>query len=261
MSRENVETVRAWVRACNEGDAEAAVALCDPSFEMTESSALPGAATTSGPDDLRRYFAGWRRNWSEWDWQEEEVQDIPPGKVLVVANLRLKGLRSGIWVERRWVYLFTLQDGKLLRQDGFEGKAEALEAARQRSGDVVRSHFRAFGSGGLAAVAEFWHPDIRWRAVEGAADDVGVIHGHDALRRYYQDWIENLDELHADVEEILFEDGDRVVAAVRNAGRGRASGVLVTGRYYVACIVRDGQIVVGREFGSAQEAIEAAQHC
>jgi hypothetical protein len=96
---------------------------------MTESSALPGAAVTSGLDGLRRYFAGWNRNWSEWHWQAEEVLDIPPDKVLVMANLRLKGLRSGIWVEHRWAYLFTLLGGKLLRQDGFEGKAQALEAA------------------------------------------------------------------------------------------------------------------------------------
>ena len=130
MSRDNVELVRAWMRACNADDTEAAVALCDPSFEMTESSTLPGAATTTGLDDLRRYLAGWKRNWSEWDWQEEEVSDIPPDKVLVMAHLRLKGLRSGIWVERRWAYLFTVRAGKLLRQDGFDEKAQALEAVR-----------------------------------------------------------------------------------------------------------------------------------
>ena len=125
--------VRAWMRACNGNDAEAAIALCDASFEMTESSALPGAATTTGLAGVRRYFAGWTRNWSEWDWQEEELMDLPGDKVLVAANLKLKGLRSGIWVEHRWVYLFTLRDGKLLRQDGFDDKAQALEAASGRS--------------------------------------------------------------------------------------------------------------------------------
>jgi ketosteroid isomerase-like protein len=53
------------------------------------------------------------------------------------------------------------------------------------SSAVVRIHFSAFESGGLDAVAEFWHPEIEWRAVEGAADDIGVICGHDALHRYY----------------------------------------------------------------------------
>jgi len=131
MSRENVDLVRAWIAACNAGDTEAAIALCDPAFEMTEASALPGAATTSGLDALRRYFAGWARNWSDTDWrEEEEVVDLPPDRVLVMALLRLRGLRSGIWVEHRWAYLFTLRGGRLLRQDGFDEKAEALEAAR-----------------------------------------------------------------------------------------------------------------------------------
>jgi ketosteroid isomerase-like protein len=128
MSQENVEVVRAWIRACNGDDPESAVALCDPAFEMTEASTLPGAATTSGLDGLRRYFAGWQRNWSDWDWQEEETQNIPPDKVLLMAVLRLRGLRSAIWVEHRWTYLFTVRDGKLLRQDGYHDKAEALEA-------------------------------------------------------------------------------------------------------------------------------------
>ena len=128
MSRESVDVVRAWIRACNGNDPEQAIALCDPGFEMTESSALPGAATTSGVAGLRRYLAGWQRNWSEWEWQEQEIHDLPPDRVLVVALLRLRGLRSGIWVERRWTYLFTVRNGRLLGQDGFDDKAEALEA-------------------------------------------------------------------------------------------------------------------------------------
>ncbi len=132
MSQENVEIVRAWMRACNGDDVESAVALCDETFVMTESATLPGAATTSGHDGLRRYMRGWTRNWSEWNWQDEEMLDLPPDKVLVVASLWMRGLRSGIGVERRWVYLFTVRDGRLLRQDGYDEKAQALEAVGLR---------------------------------------------------------------------------------------------------------------------------------
>jgi ketosteroid isomerase-like protein len=124
------------------------------------------------------------------------------------------------------------------------------------SAEVVREQFRAFERG-VDAAARFWHPDIEWRAVEGAADDVGPIKGQDALRRYYQDWIDTLDDLRAEVEEILFEGDGRVAAVVRNAGVGRASGVAVKGRYYVVCAVADGRIVAGREYATRDEALDA----
>lgn len=122
--------------------------------------------------------------------------------------------------------------------------------------DVVRSYFRTFESGGVDAAAQFWHPDIEWRAVESATDDVGVIRGRDALRHYYEDWIDTLVDLRAEVEEILFEAGDRVAVAVRNSGRGRASGAAAEGRYYVACVVRGGRIVAGREYPTREQALE-----
>jgi ketosteroid isomerase-like protein len=125
--------------------------------------------------------------------------------------------------------------------------------------EVVRRHFDAFERGGLDAVAEFWHPDIDWRAVEGAADDVGVIRGTNRLRRYYQDWIDMFDELHAKVEDVIFEADERVAVVVHNSGLGRSSGVRTEGRYYVVCTVRGGQILSGREYETREEALEAVE--
>jgi ketosteroid isomerase-like protein len=127
----------------------------------------------------------------------------------------------------------------------------------QENANVVRQQFQAFERG-LNAVAAFWHPEIEWRAVKGAADDVGVMRGHDALRRYYADWINTFDKLRAEVDEVIIDANDRVAASVRNSGRGRASGVLTEGRYYVACTVRDGQIVSGCENETRDQAVEAA---
>jgi ketosteroid isomerase-like protein len=102
-----------------------------------------------------------------------------------------------------------------------------------KSSDVVREQFEAFELAWIEAVAEFWHPEIEWRAVEGAADDVGIMRGHDALRRYYQDWIDTLEDLRAEVGEVFLEDDDRVAVVVHHSGRGRASRVQTEGRYYV----------------------------
>ena len=126
------------------------------------------------------------------------------------------------------------------------------------NGEIVRRYFGAFG-GSVDDVEQYWDPDIDWRAMAGAPDDVGVIRGRDALRAYYQDWIDTFDDLRGEVDEILFDEGDRVAAAVRNSGRGRASGVTTRGRYYVVCTVRDGRIASGREYGTREEALEAAR--
>jgi ketosteroid isomerase-like protein len=127
----------------------------------------------------------------------------------------------------------------------------------QENVEVVRAQFAAFGRGGLEAVTRFWHPDIEWRAIEGALDDVGLMRGEDAVRRYYQDWIDTVDHLQVEVVEVIAEAGEQVVVVVRNSGRGRVSGAPSTGRYYVACIVRDGRIVSGREYGARVQALEA----
>ncbi|MEK6252930.1 MAG: nuclear transport factor 2 family protein [Actinomycetota bacterium] len=128
----------------------------------------------------------------------------------------------------------------------------------QENVEVVRRQFDAFEQGGLNAVAEFWHPEIEWRAVEGAADDVGIIRGRDGVRRYYEGWIEVFDQLHAEVEDVIFEAEEQVGVVVHNSGRGRSSGVQTEGRYYVVCKIRDGLIVSGREYETREEALEAA---
>src|SRR5438045_2050569 len=39
-------------------------------------------------------------------------------------------------------------------------------------------------------LAEFFDPEVDWRAAEGALDDLGPINGVDATRAYLQDWVE-----------------------------------------------------------------------
>ena len=79
----NLELVRAWIEATNLSRQEDQVALAHPEFEMTEAPALPGAAYVSGREELRSYGYGWARNWSEWEWREEELIELPPDRVIL----------------------------------------------------------------------------------------------------------------------------------------------------------------------------------
>ena len=82
----------------------------------------------------------------------------------------------------------------------------------QENAEIVRDALRAFGERGLAAMAYFWAADITWRAIEGAPDDVGEMQGAEALRHYFQDWIDTFDDVSNVPEELLDLGDDRVLA-------------------------------------------------
>src|SRR3954468_8950394 len=127
----------------------------------------------------------------------------------------------------------------------------------QENVEIVRNQLKAFADGGLDAVAEFWNADINWRALEGAIDDVGEMHGHEAVRRYVQDWLDMFDGMTVVPEELLAVGDDRVVAVQHLAGHAKVSGVETELRYAVVYTVRDGQIVRGREYVDREQALKA----
>ena len=105
--------------------------------------------------------------------------------------------------------------------------------------EIVRQYFPAYDRGGLDGLAEFWHPDINWRAAEGAIDDVGLMEGPDALRDYLRQWEETFAEVRMEVEELI-DAGDQVVALVRGIGRMKDSDAEIDLRYAIVFTIRDG---------------------
>ena len=125
--------------------------------------------------------------------------------------------------------------------------------------DTVRRYMPAFERAPVEAGAEFWHPEITWRAIQGAPDDVGVISGREALRDYYEQWIDTFADIRAELAEDLIGAGDNVVIAVtRVEARMKHSDASVEMTVAIVFTVRDGQIFSGREYATREEALEAA---
>ena len=76
----------------------------------------------------------------------------------------------------------------------------------------------------LDAAAEYWTDDIDYRAIEGALDDRGPMHGKDAMRAYCQDWLDTFDEFRTEPVELIDAGEDQVVAVLRIGGRAKLSG-------------------------------------
>jgi ketosteroid isomerase-like protein len=115
-----------------------------------------------------------------------------------------------------------------------------------------------FNRGDLDAWLEYWADDIDYRAVEGAPDDHGPIHGKDALHAYAQDWLDTFDDFRQEPVEIIDAGEDEVIAVIRITGRAKLSGVETDLTYAGLYKLRDGKIVRGREYWTRDEALEAA---
>jgi ketosteroid isomerase-like protein len=114
----------------------------------------------------------------------------------------------------------------------------------------------ALVDGGVDAAAEFWHPEINWRAMEGALDDVGEMNGIEAARRYVQDWYDTFDDLTFELEEVCDVGGDQVVAVIHICGRAKLSGITTELRYAALYTLRDGKLARVREYATRSEALK-----
>ena len=123
--------------------------------------------------------------------------------------------------------------------------------------EVVRDSLAAFADGGLDGLQAFWHPDIRWRAIEGALDDVGEMFGIAAAQRYLEDWVEMFDGM-TNVPERLIDVGDgRVVARQIAGGRAKLSGVETELRYALVYTIRERTIERVQEYAELDEALRS----
>ena len=128
----------------------------------------------------------------------------------------------------------------------------------QENVEIVRQAAAAFNRGDLDTWVESWADDIDYRAIEGALDDHGPIHGKAEMRAYMQDWIDTFDQFKVEPLEVIDAGQDQVIAVLRNSGRAKLSGVETDLTFAVVNTIRDGKIVRGREYWTKEQALEAA---
>jgi ketosteroid isomerase-like protein len=81
-----------------------------------------------GHAGVARWLEDWTAAWSHFTMEPEEFLDIGE-RVVMVFRMRATGLSSGVVLERQDAMLFTVRDGKVVRVDYYNDRAEALKAA------------------------------------------------------------------------------------------------------------------------------------
>lgn len=125
----------------------------------------------------------------------------------------------------------------------------------------------------VETVRRFWDQweDGKWGNLDLLAEDViyrptpempeaGEYRGRAGFRKYVErffdrEWSEDLT-----AEATSFRDfGDHVIVRVELSGRGRASGLDMTGRVFQVFTLREGEIVRIEDFMQRERALEAAE--
>jgi ketosteroid isomerase-like protein len=128
----------------------------------------------------------------------------------------------------------------------------------QENVSCVEAAFRAFERDGLDGFISHWTGDADHRAIKGAPDDRGPMHGKDEVRAYIEDWLNTFDDVATEIVELIDAGDDKVVAVLKASGKAKLSGISTELTYAVVYSVRDGKIARGREYATRDEAVEAA---
>jgi uncharacterized protein len=128
----------------------------------------------------------------------------------------------------------------------------------QENVEIVRDAFVAYNRGDLDTLVAYCADDIDYRAAEGALDDRGPMHGKEAARAYFQDWLDTFDDLKAEPLELIDAADEQVVTVLRFGGRAKLSGVEADLTFAAVYTLRDGKFVRVREYWTRAEALEAA---
>jgi len=118
--------------ALNRGDFESSFVLYDPGIEFITPPRLVGL----GLDPVYRGRAGriefqqrWMHEWGVMRFEPEEVLDLGD-RVLFLGSVHGSGLSSGAGFDSdNWAVLYDVSAGRIVREQPFFDRREALEAA------------------------------------------------------------------------------------------------------------------------------------
>ena len=121
--------------AVNRGDFEAAFASYNADVELVSDSRLIGLGFDGvyrGRAERVRFQQRWVAEWGDFLFAPEELLYLRDDRVFVGGRIVGSGLSSGAGFDSDWAVLLTISDGRVVREQFFFDRADALEAVGLR---------------------------------------------------------------------------------------------------------------------------------
>jgi ketosteroid isomerase-like protein len=126
----------------------------------------------------------------------------------------------------------------------------------QENVEIVRRSIDAFNAGGLAAAAEFAHPDLVFEEPPTQPGSI-TAHGVENARKTLSAFDDTWEEHRTEVEELRDLGGDDVLTLTVEHLRGR-DGVAFSQPCGSICTLAEGKIIRLRPFWDRSDALDAA---
>ena len=126
----NLELVARFIAHVNDDEMDAALEYVDPDgvLDWTRSEA-PDGGIHRGRDAWARWMMGRREGLVGARFAVRELVDVPPDRVLMVADLQGQGRASGLETQALGAGIVEIAEGLLTRITLFQTRADAARAA------------------------------------------------------------------------------------------------------------------------------------
>ena len=237
---------------------------------------LTGVGRFEGREAIRSYVADFASSYDELVFSTlGDVHDLGNGVVWFSAVVTGRPRGMSAQVHLRFAVVVTHVYGVVSQWTDYvtsdEARAAAERLAQERRKAVSRNTdtlrrltdtFNAFNRGEVSseAIAEKYDPQIEiiWRDRQTYPDVPQQLRGiHECMamnEQYRERWIDLVQE----PLEVIEAPGDRVVALIRQSGKGRQSGVPIVIHFFEVCTIRGEKVSKIEFFRHRTAALQAA---
>ena len=128
MSRENVEVVRLWIQGLSEAGSPP-LDLCDEQIEIGNVEEFVVQGPYHGHDGVRQWATDAFDVVVDRRFELNEAIDAGDGETVISVQRALgHSSHTGLKFDLKWVGVWTIRGGKVVRIQGYASKAQALEA-------------------------------------------------------------------------------------------------------------------------------------
>ena len=123
--------------------------------------------------------------------------------------------------------------------------------------DLLRRFHEIWGAGDLEGALECVHPEIDFDWTESMSPFKAVFHGHDGMRRFWNEMRDAFEEFKPEIDELVDGGDEGIVTRNTIHSRSRSGGIALEAHGAMHWLFADGKIVRAKMFQTVDEALEA----